>query len=63
MASKIGATKSSTFLLLNGDEAVARGAIEAGVKVATSYPGTPATEILESIAEVAKNFGICAKWT
>ena len=26
-------------------------------------PGTPATEILESIAEVAKNFGIYAEWS
>ncbi|WP_337995767.1 thiamine pyrophosphate-dependent enzyme [Oleispirillum naphthae] len=37
-------------LLLSGNEAVARAAWEAGVKVATSYPGTPATEILEAIA-------------
>ncbi|MGE4528561.1 MAG: thiamine pyrophosphate-dependent enzyme [Rhodospirillaceae bacterium] len=36
--------------LLSGNEAIARAAWEAGVKVATSYPGTPATEILEAIA-------------
>ncbi|HTY13164.1 MAG TPA: thiamine pyrophosphate-dependent enzyme [Candidatus Omnitrophota bacterium] len=35
---------------LSGDEALARGAWEAGVKVAASYPGTPATEILEYMA-------------
>ncbi|MBN2752448.1 MAG: indolepyruvate ferredoxin oxidoreductase [Rhodospirillaceae bacterium] len=40
---------ADTRLLLSGNEAIARGAWEAGVKVATSYPGTPATEILESI--------------
>ncbi|MBI5724086.1 MAG: indolepyruvate ferredoxin oxidoreductase subunit alpha [Planctomycetes bacterium] len=33
--------------LMMGNEAVARGAWEAGVKVSTSYPGTPATEITE----------------
>jgi indolepyruvate ferredoxin oxidoreductase alpha subunit len=33
--------------LLSGNEAIARGAWEAGVTVATGYPGTPSTEILE----------------
>ncbi len=33
--------------LLSGNEAIARGAYEAGVTVATGYPGTPSTEILE----------------
>jgi len=34
-------------MVLLGDEAVARGAIDAGLTAAYSYPGTPATEILE----------------
>src|SRR5512136_216522 len=63
MTSKIATNKPNSFLLLNGDEAVARGALEAGVKVAASYPGTPATEILEAIAEVAKQFGVYAEWS
>ncbi|MHB1483164.1 MAG: indolepyruvate ferredoxin oxidoreductase subunit alpha [Saccharofermentanales bacterium] len=33
-----------------GNEAIARGAYEAGVKVCSSYPGTPSTEITENIA-------------
>ncbi len=37
-------------LLLSGNEAIALGAYHAGVKVATAYPGTPSTEILESLA-------------
>ncbi len=37
-------------VLLSGNEAVARGAVEAGALVAVGYPGTPSTEILESIA-------------
>ena len=36
--------------LLSGNEALALGAYHAGVKVATAYPGTPSTEILEAIA-------------
>src|SRR5208337_5446201 len=63
MTSKIAADKPGSFALLNGDEAVARGAVEAGVKVAASYPGTPATEILETLAEASKEFGIYAEWS
>ena len=37
--------------------------MEAGVKVAASYPGTPSTEILEAIAEVSREFGIYAEWS
>jgi len=37
--------------LLTGNEAIARGAYEAGVKVAAAYPGTPSTEILENISQ------------
>ncbi|MEW6182683.1 MAG: indolepyruvate ferredoxin oxidoreductase subunit alpha [Bacillota bacterium] len=36
--------------LLSGNEAIARGAYEAGVGVAAAYPGTPSTEILQNIA-------------
>lgn len=36
--------------LLTGNEAVARGAYEAGCLVAAAYPGTPSTEILENVA-------------
>lgn len=35
--------------VLTGNEAVARGALHSGITAAYSYPGTPATEILESI--------------
>ena len=37
--------------LLSGNEAIARGAYEAGVRLAAAYPGTPSTEILEALAE------------
>ena len=45
--------------LLSGDEAVARGAWEAGVAVASAYPGTPSTEILE---EFARFPDVYAEW-
>ena len=45
--------------LLSGNEAIARGAYEAGVKVAVAYPGTPSTEILEYLAEYE---GLHAEW-
>ncbi len=37
--------------LLSGNEAIARGAYEFGIRLASAYPGTPSTEILESIAQ------------
>lgn len=40
-----------SVVLLSGNEALARGAFEAGVHLATAYPGTPSTEILENIAQ------------
>ncbi|NLZ54741.1 MAG: indolepyruvate ferredoxin oxidoreductase subunit alpha [Thermoanaerobacteraceae bacterium] len=36
--------------IMTGNEAIARGAYEAGCQVAAAYPGTPSTEILENIA-------------
>jgi TPP-dependent indolepyruvate ferredoxin oxidoreductase alpha subunit len=63
MKAKIAVDKPGSYLLLNGDEAVARGAVEAGVRVAASYPGTPSTEILETIADAAKVFGIYTEWS
>jgi indolepyruvate ferredoxin oxidoreductase alpha subunit len=44
--------------LMMGNEAIARGAIEAGVGVVTGYPGTPASEILDTLATLAKKHDI-----
>ena len=38
-------------MILTGNEGIARGAYEAGVVIASGYPGTPSTEILESIGK------------
>lgn len=45
--------------ILLGNEAIARGAYEAGVKVSAAYPGTPSTEVSESIAQYDE---IYAEW-
>ena len=50
-------------VLLMGNEAIARGALEAGVGFAAAYPGTPSSEILPTIAEVARRRGIYAEWS
>jgi indolepyruvate ferredoxin oxidoreductase alpha subunit len=46
--------------LLLGNEAIARGAWEAGCRVASAYPGTPSTEITEAIAKYKE---IYAEWS
>ena len=46
--------------LLLGDFAVARGAWEAGVKVASAYPGTPSTEITEELARYGE---VYSEWS
>lgn len=45
---------------LSGNQAVARGAWEAGVELAAAYPGTPSTEILQALAEMP---GVYAEWS
>lgn len=47
--------------LMSGNEAIARGAYEAGVTVATGYPGTPSTEILENVARYKSD--IYSEWS
>ena len=49
--------------LLMGNEAIVRGALEAGVHVATGYPGTPSSEIIEALATVAKERNIYVEWS
>jgi indolepyruvate ferredoxin oxidoreductase alpha subunit len=44
---------------MSGNEAIARGVYEAGVRFAAAYPGTPSTEIME---EFAKYDGVYAEW-
>jgi indolepyruvate ferredoxin oxidoreductase alpha subunit len=46
-----------------GNEAIARGAIEGGITLAASYPGTPSSEIGNTLARVAKELGFHFEWS
>ncbi|MBI1957772.1 MAG: indolepyruvate ferredoxin oxidoreductase subunit alpha [Candidatus Rokubacteria bacterium] len=50
-------------ILLSGNEAIARGAREAGVRVAAGYPGTPSTEILESLVRMDPGRQVYMEWS
>ncbi len=50
-------------VLLLGNEAIARGALEAGICFAAAYPGTPSSEIIEVLSEVARECGIYVEWS
>jgi len=60
MTQTVGQVETARMLL--GDEAVALGAIDAGIAAAYAYPGTPSTEILETIRR-DKPSGVTASWT
>ena len=47
---------------MTGNEAIARGAWEAGVRVGAAYPGTPSTEIMENLALYPKE-DLTAQWS
>jgi indolepyruvate ferredoxin oxidoreductase, alpha subunit len=49
--------------LLMGNEAIVRGALEAGVNVAAGYPGTPSSEIIENLSKVAGDLGLYVEWS
>ncbi len=46
-------------LWMSGNEAIALGVYEAGVKVASGYPGTPSTEIMENLSQYE---GVYTEW-
>ena len=50
--------KQGKKVLLLGNEAIVRGALESGVGFASTYPGTPSSEIGSTFAKVAKDAGI-----
>lgn len=49
--------------LFMGNEAIARGALEAGISVATGYPGTPSSEIIENLARVSQERHLYVEWS
>jgi indolepyruvate ferredoxin oxidoreductase alpha subunit len=57
------ADRPGEVVLLMGNEAIARGAIEGGISLAAAYPGTPSSEIGNTLARVAKDAGIHFEWS
>ena len=49
--------KAGKKVVLLGNEAIARGALEAGVGVVTAYPGTPSSEVPMILSRLAKDLG------
>ena len=47
--------------LMMGNQAIVRGAVEAGVKVAAGYPGTPSSEIIDTLSKTAPD--IYTEWS
>jgi indolepyruvate ferredoxin oxidoreductase, alpha subunit len=62
-ANKLLDNRRNNEALLLGNEAIARGVLEAGVQVIAAYPGTPSSEIVDSLARVAREAGIYVEWS
>lgn len=50
-------------VILLGNEAIVRGALESGVGFVSQYPGTPSSEIGDTFSDVAKDAGIYFEWS
>ncbi|MFA6856029.1 MAG: thiamine pyrophosphate-dependent enzyme, partial [Treponema sp.] len=49
--------------MIMGNQAVALGALQAGINLAAGYPGTPSSEIIEYIAKYRKETGVYVEWS
>ncbi len=54
---------AKTEVLFMGNEAIARGALEAGVSVIAGYPGTPSSEVIERLSGVARERNLYVEWS
>ena len=63
MSHPVALDRPGERVVLMGNEAIARGAIEAGVTLVASYPGTPSSEIGGTLAKVAKKLGFHFEWS
>jgi indolepyruvate ferredoxin oxidoreductase alpha subunit len=48
---------------LNGDQALALGALSSGIKMVTSYPGSPSSDTVAALLEAARKHGIYVEWS
>lgn len=61
--SYVGIDEPGKRVLLMGNEAIARGALEGGVHFCSGYPGNPASEILDTLSQVAEDFDFYVEWS
>jgi indolepyruvate ferredoxin oxidoreductase alpha subunit len=61
--SRIAQDAPGKTVLLMGNEAIARGALEAGVKVCAAYPGNPSSEIIGSLCSAADALDLHVEWS
>ncbi|MEN8210124.1 MAG: thiamine pyrophosphate-dependent enzyme [Thermodesulfobacteriota bacterium] len=59
----IVSNKTGETALFMGNEAIARGALEAGVSICAAYPGNPSSDIIKALAEVGPEMGIHVEWS
>lgn len=55
--------KAGKKVVLLGNEAIVRGALEAGLGFSAAYPGTPSSEVGMTLASIAKEAGIYFEWS
>lgn len=55
--------ESDKRLYLLGNEAIAYSSVEAGLEYASAYPGTPSTEILETLAKLSRKYNFYVEWS
>ncbi len=55
--------KPGKKILLMGNEAIARGAVEAGIQLMAAYPGTPSSEICEALIDAAPDSDYYVEWS
>ncbi len=60
---KISVDSYEKEVLLQGNQAIARGALEAGVHFCAGYPGNPSSEIIETLAKAAEDLPIYVEWS
>jgi indolepyruvate ferredoxin oxidoreductase alpha subunit len=60
---ELAQAEKGTRLLLMGNDAIARGAMEAGVRMVAGYPGTPSSEIVENLAKASRDLDIYVEWS
>ncbi len=59
----ITANAPGQVCLMQGNEAIVRGAVEAGINFAASYPGSPSSQVLGMLGKIARERGFYAEWS